>query len=208
MISLGQPFITWPIRGGVPAGRCGGLASLFEISEHVLVLQLQRLDNSQHPLDESTARHLAEIKYENGAGTIVDLAYGYDRNSQRVYKEDKLETTKSEVFSYDNSGQVSGWAKGTLNSTKDGITGTPTATQGWDYDAIGNWSEVTTDGVGESRDHNAQNQITTVGSTGLLYDDNGNLTQDESGKKYIYDAWNRLVEVQNSSSATLVDCNL
>src|SRR6516164_9750166 len=32
---------------------------------------------------------------------------------------------------------------------------------------------------------------------------NGNLTKDELGQKYVYDAWNRLVTVKDSTGATI-----
>ncbi|WP_428939790.1 hypothetical protein [Fontivita pretiosa] len=75
-------------------------------------------------------------------------------------------------------------------------------------DALGNWDNIHTDGSDVGRDHNKQNQLTTItpsgqGSTTLYYDNNGNLTQDENGKTLVYDAWNRLVAYKNGST-TLV----
>jgi uncharacterized protein RhaS with RHS repeats len=36
------------------------------------------------------------------------------------------------------------------------------------------------------------------------FDANGNMLSDETGKQYVYDAWNRLKLVKNSSGTTLV----
>src|SRR5439155_11587138 len=47
------------------------------------------------------------------------------------------------------------------------------------------------------RDHNRQNQITNVDGSPLAYDNNGNTTTDDKGQAYVYDAWNRLVHVQD-----------
>jgi hypothetical protein len=46
--------------------------------------------------------------------------------------------------------------------------------------------------------------VTQVGGATLTFDANGNLTQDETGERYEYDAWNHLVRVKSSGRATLV----
>jgi RHS repeat-associated protein len=55
-----------------------------------------------------------------------------------------------------------------------------------------------------TRTHNLQNQVTGVGSASLSFDANGNMTEDEQGRTFIWDAWNRLVEVKQGST-TLVE---
>ena len=77
-------------------------------------------------------------------------------------------------------------------------------TQSWDYDALGNWDSVTTNGSAQTRTANRQNEITSVsGATTPTYDANGNMTTDETGKQFVYDAWNRLKVVKNSGGTTL-----
>jgi RHS repeat-associated protein len=49
-----------------------------------------------------------------------------------------------------------------------------------------------------------QNQVTGVGLASLSFDANGNMTVDEQGRTFIWDAWNRLVEVKQGST-TLVE---
>jgi RHS repeat-associated protein len=72
---------------------------------------------------------------------------------------------------------------------------------------LGNWSSVTTDGSTQTRTANQQNQITSIsGQTTPLYDLNGNMLLDQTGnKQFIYDAWNRLVQVRNASNQTLLE---
>src|SRR5262249_13725251 len=41
---------------------------------------------------------------------------------------------------------------------------------------------------------------TRVGSSYPAFDNNGNTTTDQSGKTFIYDAWNRLVQVKQGST--------
>ncbi len=75
------------------------------------------------------------------------------------------------------------------------------ANQSWNLDSQGNWSSVTTNGVTQTRTANAQNQITSISGTAgtPVYDANGNMTTDQSGNTYIYNAWNQLVSVSNPS---------
>jgi hypothetical protein len=40
-------------------------------------------------------------------------------------------------------------------------------------------------------------------STTPTYDYDGNMTTDQNGLQYVYDAWGRLVEVENSSDTVL-----
>jgi hypothetical protein len=86
-------------------------------------------------------------------------------------------------------------------------------TQSFDYDAVGNFEGITTKlganpATTQSRTHNAQNEILTVSSaTSPLFDANGNMLTDETGKQYTYDAWNRLKVVKNSGGTTLVTYN-
>jgi YD repeat-containing protein len=52
------------------------------------------------------------------------------------------------------------------------------------------------DGVAvTARTTNSRNQATAVGVHSLTYDNNGNVTLDETGNTYGYDAWNRMTSV-------------
>ncbi|MCE9553352.1 MAG: RHS repeat-associated core domain-containing protein [Planctomycetes bacterium] len=48
------------------------------------------------------------------------------------------------------------------------------------------------------------NQVPSVGENELTFDNNGNTTTDEQGRILIYDAWNRLIEVQDDEEYSLV----
>jgi hypothetical protein len=80
--------------------------------------------------------------------------------------------------------QLADFARGVLSdSNSDGILDTvasPSRTQAWDLDAMGNWQSLATNGTGQSRTHNAQNQVTGVGSATLAFDANGSMTTDET----------------------------
>lgn len=107
-----------------------------------------------------------------------------------------------------NLNQLTSFSRGVLSdANSDDMLDTvasPARTQAWSLDAIGNWSTLTTNSTSQSRTHNAQNQVTGVGSASLTFDANGSMTTDESGRVFVYDAWNRLVAVRNSSSSPIV----
>ncbi len=50
-----------------------------------------------------------------------------------------------------------------------------------------------------ARTHNKQNELTAIGTTILNFDNNGNTTTDETGKQFVFDAWNRLVQVKDAT---------
>ena len=87
----------------------------------------------------------------------------------------------SEVYTYDSLNQLASYKLGTLNGTKTDVTGSPSNSQSWDYDAVGNWDSITTNSTTQTRSANKQNEITSVsGATTPVYDSNGNLTTDEN----------------------------
>src|SRR5262249_39254256 len=90
-----------------------------------------------------------------------------------------------------------------VNGTGLDTVASPSQTQSFQLDALGNQSSVTTNSTMQTRTSNAQNELTGVGTATLDYDANGNMTTDETGKTLVYDAWNRLVGVKDSSGNTL-----
>jgi RHS repeat-associated protein len=155
------------------------------------------------------------IKTSDGSHTDR-FKYGYDRNGNRLYEDNVVNSLFSELYhangasaGYDSLNQLTDFRRGTLSdSNSDNIPDTVTTasrTQSWTFDPLGNWSTLTTDGTGQTRTHNKQNQITSIQSlTTPTYDANGNTTKDETGKQYVYDAWNRLVQVKDSGGTPLI----
>ncbi len=128
------------------------------------------------------------------SGTATDrFSYTYDRDGNRLTKGNSVNTAFNKVYTYDNLNQLSSFNRGS-----------GTHTQSWDYDSLGNWDSVTTNGSAQTRTANKQNEITAVsGATTPTYDANGNMTKDETGKLYVYDAWNRLKIIKDSGGTTL-----
>jgi RHS repeat-associated protein len=139
---------------------------------------------------------IEDQKWVNTSGDAVDeYRYGYDRDGNVLWKENVLNAACSEVYTYDLLNRLTSYQRGTLNTTKTGIDGTPSASQSWNLDALGNSASVTTDGVEEERQHNAQNELTQLGEATQSFDPNGNTTTDQTGKTFVYDAWNHQVAV-------------
>ncbi len=133
--------------------------------------------------------------------TVDRYQYGYNQDGDVLYKQNLVNTAMSEVYTYDNLNQLTSFQRGTLNSTKTGIQGTPSRSQSYTPDALGNFNSVTTNGSTQTRTANQQNEITSIsGQNAPTYDANGNLTADGTGNTYVYDAWNRLVTIQNNGT--------
>jgi RHS repeat-associated protein len=159
--------------------------------------------------------------YNAGASTTLErLQYGYDRDGNALYENNLASSAQSALYSaangtapnsqYDSLGRLQGFRRGTLSSS--GINGTAldtvttaSRTQSWSLDALGNWSSFSTNGTAQTRSFNSQNQISSISGTTTTptFDNNGNMTQDEQGHKYVFNAWNQIVDVENTSSTIL-----
>ncbi len=130
---------------------------------------------------------------DTSTGISVDnFTYSYDNNSNVTAENNLLDSAYSQTFTYD---QLNRLASSTLGGS---------ASQSWTLDAQGNWSSVTTNGTTQTETTNTQNQITSIsGSTTPTYDNNGNMTTDQNGNTYVYNAWNQLVEVKNASGTVI-----
>ena len=155
-----------------------------------------------------------------GGGTVVvGFNYKYDSDNNVLVAEKLHDPGNSEVYTYQSDGQLASFARGTLDSDTKTYIATPTTTTGilqsqnWTLDGQGNWDQTQTT-IGsttntETRTQSANNEIDTqtVNSgtpTGLTYDKNGNLT-DDGVRKYVWDAFNRLVTVK-TELGTVVAC--
>jgi RHS repeat-associated protein len=157
-------------------------------------------------------RVVEQLWLNTNTGTATDdFSYGYDADNNPLYRDNLGNPAFGELYhanvagaGYDQLNRLTDFNRGTLNATHDGIVGTPSYTKNWNLDVLGNWLGVTANGTAQTETFNAQNQITSLsGATTPVYDSNGNTLVDQSGQRYIYDAWNRLVQVQNASGTPL-----
>lgn len=164
--------------------------------------------------------------YDYTSGT-VDRAryyYGYDHNSNRNWQKDPVASANSSnldiLYAYDGLNRLTAYDRGDINSGHTAIT-TLAFAQDWDLDQLNNWSAFDEDDDGDAtneleqdRTHNDANEITAItATTGAnwvdpTYDAAGNMItgptpgDETSTQKYVYDAWNRLVEVTDGSDVT------
>ena len=127
------------------------------------------------------------------SSSVFDVQYGYDDDGNVLYRQDNVNSAMSELYGYDNLGQLTSFERGTLNDGDTAISGTPSVDETWTYDPLGNRTSNTVGLTTTTETANLQNEITSVsGATTPVYDANGNMTIDQTGLKYVYDAWNRL----------------
>ncbi|WP_428940632.1 RHS repeat-associated core domain-containing protein [Fontivita pretiosa] len=145
------------------------------------------------------------------------FGHGYDRNSNRVYRDHTVTSGKDEYYAYDNLNRLTSMDRGDLNANRDAISGTPAKEEDWTLDATGNSSGYVTRTSGttdlnQTRGHNKANEISSISETvgpawaDPVQDAVGNMTTFPklsspatalTGK---YDAWNRLVEVKEGAN--------
>jgi len=160
-------------------------------------------------------------KWRNDSSAVKDrYRYGYDRNSNRLYRENVVAGDASasfdELYAYDGLNRLAERTRGDLNEGKTAITNEDRG-ESWTLDQLGNWTQYGADnGVASllhhNRDNNAANEITAISGEGMGqpawvdpdYDAAGNQTRgpkpgslDDGETRYwlVYDAWSRLVKV-------------
>ena len=118
-------------------------------------------------------RVIDQFWLNTSTSTAADrFQYGYDRDSNVLWKNNLVNTAFGELYSYDNLNQLSSFQRGTLNSTHTAITGTPSESQSWSPDAVGNFTTITTNGTANNNTFNKQNEETAAGSSTLAFDAN------------------------------------
>ncbi len=152
------------------------------------------------------------IKNSSGA-ELERLKHGYDRADNRLYRRNAVAGAsgrQDELYAYDGLDQLSDFQRGELNNGNSGIvSGTLAGREQFTFDPTGNWNQyVVNAGTPQTRTHNAANELTQIDSSSALVaeDAAGNMTKvpkpDNWGAGYDlkYDAWNRLVQVNDVST--------
>jgi RHS repeat-associated protein len=162
------------------------------------------------------------VRYHNGTpGDLDRIKYGYDRASNRVWRENPVAASLSkefdELYAHDGLHRLKQSARGTLDSGHSTLNST-TFAQCWTLDATGNWKGFRQDDHGDGtwdlaqqRTANGVNEITGVTDTAGPswatpgYDAAGNMTtvpqpaDPTTSYTATYDAWNRLVKLKDGS---------
>ena len=86
--------------------------------------------------------------YDYGASADRDrYTYGYDRASNRTYRENTIASAKDEFYTYDAINRLKTFDRGDLNVGKTAISGTPVREEDWGLDMTGNWKDYVAEDV-------------------------------------------------------------
>jgi len=166
-----------------------------------------------------------DLPWTKSGAALMQLRYGYDRASNRTYREDVVATAAGknldELYEYDDLQRLKKYHQGRLADANTRIV-SPGVQQGWALDATGNWRNFTQFDPGNSaatldqqRTSNRFNEITgittQVGTPWAVptYDRNGNTTTMPKpanlaeGLLTTYDAWNRLATVTTAGAVNV-----
>jgi len=156
--------------------------------------------------------------YDYGESEVRDqYRHGYDRASNRLYRENTITTGKDEYYTYDGINRLVTFDRGDLNAQKTAISGTPVREEDWTLDPTGNWTDYLQKTSGatdldQDRTHNAVNEITAITATtgpdwaDPAHDRSGNTTtlpkpsSPTDSLTCQYDPWTRLVEVTDGQT--------
>ena len=141
------------------------------------------------------------------------MKYGYDQAGNRLWGQNFVETSgQDEFYTYDGLYRLLTLQRGTLNSGRTGITGTPAWEEDFTLDPTGNWNSYVnkisgTGIIDQARTATEANAIATLAGSSeyIAQDVNGNVTTApvpdpeafDAAYTLVYDAWNRLVTVTN-----------
>jgi len=160
---------------------------------------------------------IVDQRWVTTGGSPTDLdryKYGYDRDSNRLWKQNTVGSGRDEFYTYDHLNRLSAMQRGTLTGGPPftGIAGTPARELDYTLDPTGNWSGYLTKtsgatDLGQTRTASTVNEIITIANaTGsawasVAYDPAGNTTTlpqpntPTSSYTAVYDAWNRLTKI-------------
>jgi RHS repeat-associated protein len=145
------------------------------------------------------ANRLTKITSLNSQFSILNYNYTYDPAGNILSRIDSLRPNRSEIYGYDALHRLTSFKRGQVNNS--GIIPNPLKQVQYTLDALGNRISVTSNGTTTSYSHNNMNTYTNVGGQTILYDNNGNMLGD-GNHTYQYNYRNRMVSVDNSSTAT------
>jgi uncharacterized delta-60 repeat protein/RHS repeat-associated protein len=134
------------------------------------------------------------------ASAIDEFKYAYDADGNVLSKTNQVSASNSELYTYDNLNRLTGFSRGTISG---GTISTPSHSQGFTMDALGNIGTLAVDGpTSQTRTFNAQNEIDSLsgGAATPTFDSAGNTTVDDADKHFVYNPWNQLVTVKDTNA--------
>ena len=111
---------------------------------------------------------VVDQRWPQGSSELERVDYGFTPASNRQWRQNRVAANgQDEYYNYDGLYQVAELNRGTLNSGKTAISGTPSWTEDFTYDPIGNWNNYLTKVSGvtnldQSRTHNTANETVEI----------------------------------------------
>ncbi|NLE39844.1 MAG: RHS repeat-associated core domain-containing protein, partial [Pirellulaceae bacterium] len=177
-----------------------GTGTIVEEDYEDIEVKLSRLDSSGSMIGlDRFGRVVDQLWTDYGADPDVVLdeyTYTFDRAGNRTSRDNELHAAFDEDYTYDD-----------LNRLATAVRA-DSFNQSWMLDGLGNFSAFNDDGMPQTRTADEANQIQTITGGWVTpdYDDAGNMISgpkpgDETTRvHYVYDAWNRLVEIRTDDS--------
>jgi RHS repeat-associated protein len=129
------------------------------------------------------------VNLTTAGGTIQQLQYTYDKEGNKKAVSRLNNPSLNESFVYDNNYRLVDYTRGSQQAT-------------YTYDAVGNRTAATINGVGHTYTVNNLNQLTSHNGVNFTFDNRGNLTYDGQFYK-TYDAESRLMKDSSSPTSVL-----
>jgi RHS repeat-associated protein len=143
---------------------------------------------------------ILSLEHSNAVSRVAGFGYAYDNEGNTLYEEKRHTPGDSQAYAYDALNRLVTFDVGTLSGN---TIPSPLIEKTWNLDPVGNWNNVVSNLVTETRTYGPANELLTVNAQSYLYDADGNLMQD-SAYAYTYDEENRLTRAQRLSDSAIV----
>ncbi|MFH1708054.1 MAG: RHS repeat-associated core domain-containing protein [Planctomycetota bacterium] len=170
-------------------------------------LWFRRGNDIDTTLEYSTIGLVSRSRTVDGnSNTIFDQHYEYDKVGNRITQKIDEETNWDERYYYDGLYRLTEMKRGNVWLNNDEwVVSSVQRTEDWGLDLLYNWTGYDVSGdetISQDRTHNVLNQITDIDQTSLVYDLQGNMT-DDGNRTYVWDLAGKLKEVKDDQDATI-----
>jgi RHS repeat-associated protein len=165
-----------------------------------------RMLSKNYPLNGTTTSYAYDANNRitsvlTNPGGKLNSIFSYDNNGNKLFEKKLHKPEQSEQYAYDDEMRLTDFKSGILSGNS---IPSPLNEIDYNYDALGNRTSVTENGVSTNYAANNVNAYTQISSAVPLtyqYDNNGNLLND-GVHSYSYDSQNHLIAVDNGNTST------
>lgn len=147
-----------------------------------------------------------EHRLANSQRLVAGFEYDYDRENNRRVEIRTHENDRGDVFVYESAYRVVDYKRDVMNpraeANQPGTGGPISARTQYAIDGANNWRAVGFGAMMRAFVPSVMNEYDMVGGVRQAHDENGNLL-DDSQRRLVYDAFNRLIRVENKTSGAV-----